>query len=74
MPPTRNWKEFATTRILPSKNGLFIGELKSSKELATLLNQTNEKEDMDIISISICPIKKIKRNHKKLIQYSKAQN
>jgi hypothetical protein len=34
MPPTWNWKQFATAGILFGKNWLFIGELKSSKELA----------------------------------------
>ena len=38
MPPTGNWKEFAAARLFPSKNRLFIGELKSSKELVTLPN------------------------------------
>ena len=36
IPPTWNSKEFATARLFPSKNRLFIGELKSSKELVTL--------------------------------------
>ncbi|KAK7837079.1 hypothetical protein CFP56_021685 [Quercus suber] len=33
MPPTWNWKEFATARLFSSKNRLSKGELKSSKGL-----------------------------------------
>jgi hypothetical protein len=45
MPPTWNRKEFATTRILLSKNGIFIRELKIKqiKEFRKLLTPSNRK-------------------------------
>ena len=53
MPPTRNWKEFAMARLFPSKNRLFIGELKSSKELVTLSKCFKKKrfKRLDVVKL-----------------------